>query len=313
MGVSLKREIPEFASPTLKERVARRPARNGGGRRVILWADTFTNSFHPEVGIAGVEALEHAGYHVVVPQLHLCCGRPLYDYGMLGLARGYAERVVSHLRDEIRAGVPVVGVEPSCIAVFKDELSKLLAFDEDAVRLSKQAFHLSEFLATEDYDPPKLRGKALLHGHCHHRATGGISSEKALLEKMGLDVEELDSGCCGMAGGWGYEPDHYNVSIACGERVLLPRVREAPPETLVVADGFSCRSQIEQTQTGREALHVAQVLKLALERDELPPYPERAPELQATPSHNGLPRSLVAAGAIALAAGAAVAARAIRT
>jgi FAD/FMN-containing dehydrogenase/Fe-S oxidoreductase len=312
MGVSLKREIPEFASPTFKKRLARRPERNGGGSRVILWADTFTNSFHPEVGLAGVEALEDAGYHVVVPQLHLCCGRPLYDYGMLGLARRYAERVVSHLREDIRAGTPVVGVEPSCIAVFKDELPKLLAFDEDVLRLSKQAFHLSEFLAREDYEPPQLRGKALLHGHCHHRATGGISSEKELLEKMGLDVEELDSGCCGMAGGWGYEPGHYDVSIACGERVLLPKVREAAAETLVVADGFSCRSQIEQTQTGREALHVAQVLKLARERDELPRYPERAPELQPAPQ-NGLPKSLLAAGAIALATGAAVAARASRS
>jgi Fe-S oxidoreductase len=254
--------------------------------------------------------LEHAGYHVVVPQLHLCCGRPLYDYGMLGLARRYAERVVDKLRDDIRSGTPLVGVEPSCIAVFKDELPKLMAFDEDAMRLSKQAFHLSEFLAKEDYEPPQLRGKALLHGHCHHRATGGISDEKKLLEKMGLDVEELDSGCCGMAGGWGYEPDHYDVSIACGERVLLPKVREAPAETLVVADGFSCRSQIEQTATGREALHVAQVLKLARERDddELPLYPEHAPELQPAPAHHGLPKkSLLAAGAVAFATGAALA------
>ncbi|MGZ4338285.1 MAG: FAD-binding oxidoreductase, partial [Gaiellaceae bacterium] len=160
---------------------------------------------------------------------------------------------------------------------------------------------------------PQLRGKALLHGHCHHRATGGISNEKELLEKMGLDVEELDSGCCGMAGGWGYEPDHYDVSVACGERVLLPKVREAPAETLVVADGFSCRSQIEQTHTGREALHVAQVLKLARERDELPLYPEHAPELQVQPERNGTAKKgLLAAGAIALGAGALLAARAAR-
>ncbi|TMM20679.1 MAG: FAD-binding oxidoreductase [Actinobacteria bacterium] len=299
MGVSQKRQVPPFSSPPFKQRFAERPQRNGGGRRVILWADTFTNYFHAPIGVAAAEALEHAGYHVVVPQLHLCCGRPLYDYGMLGRARRYAERVVDKLRDDIRAGTPVVGVEPSCIAVFKDELSKLMAFDEDAMRLSKQAFHLSEFLAKEDYEPPQLRGKALLHGHCHHRATGGISSEKKLLETMGLDVEELDSGCCGMAGGWGYEPDHYDVSIACGERVLLPKVREAPAETLVVADGFSCRSQIEQTHTGREALHVAQVLKLARERDELPLYPEHAPELLEHVPKNGIPKTILAAGAVA--------------
>ncbi len=164
---------------------------------------------------------------------------------MLGLARRYAEKVIDHLREDIHVGVPVVGIEPSCVAVFKDELPKLLTLDEDAERLAKQTFQLSEFLARLDgYEPPALQGNALLHGHCHHKATGGIAPERELLEKMGLEVEELDSGCCGMAGGWGYE--HYDVSMACGERVLLPRVREASPETLVVADGFSCKSQIEQ-------------------------------------------------------------------
>src|SRR5205814_3356797 len=160
-------------------------------------------------------------------------------------------------------------------------------------------FHLSEFLAKEDYEPPQLRGKALLHGHCHHRATGGISSEKKLLEKMGLDVEELDSGCCGMAGGWGYEPDHYDVSIACGERVLLPKVREAPAETLLVSDGFSCRSQIEQGHTGRRALHSAQVLALAREHGPGGPpegYPEHAaPERPAAEHGSQLTRVAVAA------------------
>src|SRR5204863_7692699 len=173
----------------------------------------------------------------------------------------------------------------------------------------KQAFPLSEFLAKEDYEPPQLRGKALLHGHCHHRATGGISSEKKLLEKMGLDVEELDSGCCGMAGGWGYEPDHYDVSIACGERVLLPKVREAPAETLVVADGFSCRSQIEQTGTGRRALHAAQVLALAREFGPAGPpgsHPERtAPERPRPGAARTAARAAVAVGAAAALAGAA--------
>jgi len=245
LGISQKRRIPPFAPLTLKDWFAARPQRNGGGHRLVLWADTFTNYFEVEVGVAAVEALEDAGFHVVMPQLHLCCGRPLYDYGMLGLARRYAEKVIDHLREDIHVGVPVVGIEPSCVAVFKDELPKLLTLDEDAERLAKQTFQLSEFLARLDgYEPPALQGNALLHGHCHHKATGGIAPERELLEKMGLEVEELDSGCCGMAGGWGYE--HYDVSMACGERVLLPRVREASPETLVVADGFSCKSQIEQ-------------------------------------------------------------------
>ena len=275
---------------------------------MILWADTFTNFFHAPIGIAAVEALEDAGYNVVVPQLHLCCGRPLYDYGMLDLARRYAERVVSHMRDDIRAGVPVVGIEPSCVAVFKDELRKLLTLDEDAERLAKQTFHLSEFLAQADYAPPQLQGRALLHGHCHHKATGGISPEKKLLEQMGLEVEELDSGCCGMAGGWGYEPDHYEVSMACGERVLLPKVREASPETIVVADGFSCRSQIEQGDTGRGGMHVAEVIKLARDRGAIPAYPEHA---LSEPRHHGrrLRGAAIALGAVALVAGAALAYR----
>ncbi|HYX88629.1 MAG TPA: FAD-linked oxidase C-terminal domain-containing protein, partial [Gaiellaceae bacterium] len=308
LGVSQKRHIPPFAPLTLKGWFAARPQRNGGGRRVLLWADTFTNYFEPEVGVAAVEALEEAGFHVVIPQLHLCCGRPLYDYGMLGLARRYAEKVVDHLRADVRAGVPVVGIEPSCVAVFKDELPKLLTLDEDAERLAKQAFHLSEFLAGLDgYEPPALSGRALLHGHCHHKATGGIAPERKLLERMGLEVEELDSGCCGMAGGWGYEPDHYDVSMACGERVLLPKVREASPETVVVADGFSCKSQIEQGDTGRRALHVAEVIKLARERGALVPYPERASERPQPSAGRTLTRAAVAVGTAAALAGAAVA------
>jgi FAD/FMN-containing dehydrogenase/Fe-S oxidoreductase len=262
-GIHPQRRIPTFASLTLKEWFAQRPSRDGGGKRVILWADTFTNHLEPEVGVAVVEALEEAGFNVTVPSGHLCCGRPLYDYGMLDLAESYLRKVLDTLRDEIRAGVPVVGIEPSCVAVFKDELVNLWPNDEDAGRLSRQAFHFCEFMATEAKQLPRLEGKALLHGHCHHKATGGVAPEQDLLERMGLEVEELEAGCCGMAGGWGYEHGHYDVSVACGERVLLPNVREAATETLIVADGFSCRSQIEQADTGRGALHAAQVLQLA--------------------------------------------------
>jgi FAD/FMN-containing dehydrogenase/Fe-S oxidoreductase len=317
MGVSQKRHIPPFASPTLVDWFMQRPHRDGaGGQRVILWADTFTNFFHAGIGAAAVELLEDAGYHVVIPQAagHLCCGRPLYDYGMLDTARRYAGNVLEHLREDIRAGTPLVGIEPSCVAVFKDEFRKLLTLDEDAERLAKQTFHLSEFLAQEEYEPPPLSGRALLHGHCHHRATGGISPEKQLLEQMGLEVEELDSGCCGMAGGWGYEPDHYEVSMACGERVLLPKVREASPETLIVADGFSCRSQIEQGSTGRGALHVAEVVKLARDHGGIPRYPERAVSNAHPNGNSRRGRGVLAAGAaVAAVAGAALAVRASRS
>ncbi|TML10976.1 MAG: hypothetical protein E6G33_15450 [Actinobacteria bacterium] len=174
------------------------------------------------------------------------------------------------------------------MAVFKDELVGLWPHDEDARRLCKQAHHFAEFMATEaeGWEPPRLHRKALLHGHCHHKATGGTKPERELLERLGVEVEELDAGCCGMAGGWGYEHGHYDVSMACGERVLLPKVREAPADTLVVADGFSCRSQIEQGGTGRRALHVAQVLALARRFG-----PRRAGAAAGRPGANDGPRS----------------------
>jgi Fe-S oxidoreductase len=269
-----EREFPTFAPLTLKDWHAGRGTPSRGGKKVILWADTFTNHFHTDVGVAAVESLEHAGYDVVVPQGHLCCGRPLYDYGMLRLARRYLRRVIGRLRDDIRAGTPVVGIEPSCVAVFKDELGKLLPHDEDGKRLASQAFHLSGFLEREGYEPPPLPREVLLHGHCHHRATGGIRPEQKLLEAMGARVELPESGCCGLAGSWGYESGHYEVSMACAERVLLPEARRASTETLIVADGFSCRTQIEHG-AGRKALHFAQALRLA-QAGAVPEQPRRS-------------------------------------
>ncbi len=309
-GIHPQREVPEFARVTLKQWFERRPLRNGGGKRVILWADTFTNYLEPEVGIAAVEALEDAGFHVVVPHGHLCCGRPLYDYGMLDLAEAYLRKVLSALNDEIRAGTPVVGVEPSCVAVFKDELVKLWPMDQDAKRFAEQTHHFSDFLVScaDGWEPPQLHRKAVLHGHCHQQATGGVGPDTKLLERMGLEVEGLDAGCCGMAGGWGYEEGHYDVSIACAERALLPKVREAAPDTLIVADGFSCRSQIEQAQTGRRALHAAQVLALARECGPDGPgaYPERAAPPRPAGNRHLLPAAAVAAGAAAVAGAVAI-------
>jgi Fe-S oxidoreductase len=286
-GMAPEREFPAFAPVTLKDWFAAHGGPpNTDGKRVILWADTFNNHFHTEVGVAAVESLEAAGYRVVVLAGHLCCGRPLYDYGFLGLARRYLTRVLDALREEIRAGTPVVGIEPSCVAVFKDELGKLMPDDEDGTRLAKQTFHLGEFLEREGYEPPLLPRKVILHGHCHHKATGGIASEQKLLERMGAEVETPDSGCCGLAGSWGYEAEHYDVSMACGERVLLPAVRRASTDTIPVADGFSCRTQIEHG-TGRKALHLAQVLALA-RTGAVPEQPR-----------NGGPRRVLAAAALA--------------
>lgn len=171
------------------------------------------------------------------------------------------------LRDDIRSGVPVVGFEPSCVATFRDELRNLLPHNQDSRRLSRQVFTLGEFLLerTDNFHPPQLEAEALLHGHCNHKSIMGIDCETELIRRMGVDLSVLDSGCCGMAGSFGFEKEKYDVSVACGERVLLPAVRAAKNSTLVVADGFSCREQIEQL-AGREALHTAQLLSLAYDQ-----------------------------------------------
>ncbi|HEX2376112.1 MAG TPA: FAD-linked oxidase C-terminal domain-containing protein [Gaiellales bacterium] len=315
-GMAPERSIPRFAPRTFTSWYRDRGGpKERSGSRVILWPDTFTNHFHPEIGIAAVEVLEHAGYRVELPGVHVCCGRPLYDYGMLDLARRYLLRTLDLLREDIRAGVPVIGLEPSCLAVFRDELPNMLPDDEDAKRLSSQAFHFSEFLDREGVSPPPLVRSALLHGHCHHHATGGIGSEQRLLERMGVDVDVSDSGCCGMAGSFGFEDGHYEVSMACGERALLPNVRGAPADAFLVADGFSCRTQIEQAHTGRSAVHVAQVLQLALEHGPGGPPAGAPPEAACRPVPAGDgpgARRAAAAGAAAVLVAAGLAVRARR-
>ncbi|HTU70463.1 MAG TPA: FAD-linked oxidase C-terminal domain-containing protein [Candidatus Baltobacteraceae bacterium] len=266
-GMDQRRRIPAFAPKTFRQWFKQRPVRNAGKSKVILWPDTWNNRFHPSTAMAAVEVLEDAGFQVTIPKSMLCCGRPLYDYGMLALAQSMLKRILDSLREEIRAGTPLVGLEPSCVSVFRDEMADLLGNDKDAERLAKQTFLFSEFLANyaPEYRLPKLDGKAIVHQHCHHKAILDPQAEAKLLDKTGLDCEVLDSGCCGMAGAFGFEQGHYDVSMAIGERVLLPKVRAASEQTIVVADGFSCREQIAQS-TNRLALHPAQVLKLALDQ-----------------------------------------------
>ena len=265
-GVSRARAIPRFAPTTLQRWFERRggPA-NPHGRPVVLWPDTFNNHFHTDVGVACVEALEAAGWRVEMPRGHVCCGRPLYDYGFLGQAERYLRRTLDVLRDDIRAGTPVVGMEPSCLAVFKDELTNLMPHDEDARRLAANAHHFAEFFEKFDVPVPTLHRSALLWGHCHHKATGGIAPEQALLARMGVEAHEVTGGCCGLAGSWGFEAGHHDISMQIGEQALLPAVRDAADDTIVVANGFSCKTQIEQGETGRRALHIAQVMQMARE------------------------------------------------
>ncbi|MGB7308413.1 MAG: heterodisulfide reductase-related iron-sulfur binding cluster, partial [Candidatus Acidiferrales bacterium] len=246
--------------------------------RVILWPDTFNNYFFPETAIAATNVLESAGCEVLVPARHFCCGRPLYDYGFLDMAKAYLRRILDGLGPEIDRGTPRVVLEPSCCSVFRDELTGLFPGLPRAEKLKRQTFTLAEFLEQhESFSAPTLNRKAVVHGHCHHKAIMRMKGEESLFKKMGLDYEVLDSGCCGMAGSFGFEEEKYDVSVRIGERVLLPAVRQAEASSLVVADGFSCREQIAQL-TGREALHTAEVLSLALHDPETPSYdyPERS-------------------------------------
>ena len=160
----------------------------------------------------------------------------------------------------------MIGLEPSCTAVFRDELTEMLPQNEDARRLQKQTFTLDEFLMKRvpNYRLPKLQRKAVVHGHCHHKAIMKLVCEIELLKGMGVDFHEPQSGCCGMAGAFGFEKEHFDVSIACAERVLLPEVRKASKDTLIIADGFSCQEQVRQG-TDRVPLHIAQVLKMAID------------------------------------------------
>jgi Fe-S oxidoreductase len=274
-----QRSIPAIAPRTFRSRfAAKHPKASNGRPRVLLWPDTFNNYFHPEVAQAGADVLDAAGFEVNIPKDVLCCGRPLYDFGMLERAKAYLRRILSALHDEIAEGVPVIFLEPSCAAVFRDEMLSLMPDDEHAKRLSQQSFLLSEFLARKatHFQLPKFPRKAVVHGHCHHKSILKFDSENEVLDKLGLDYEVLDSGCCGMAGSFGFEKEKYPVSVACGERVLLPAVRKADPKTLIMADGFSCREQIAQ-MTNRHGLHLAQVIQMALQQksgDQPQAFPE---------------------------------------
>lgn len=276
-GMAPQRTVPRFAPQTFKAWFLAREPRNRTGRRVLLFADTFNNYFHTDVAKAAVEVLEHAGFDVVVPMQDMCCGRPLYDYGMLTQAKSWLADILMTLRPDIEASTPMVVLEPSCCAVFRDELMNLYPNNVDAKRLHERTFTLAEFLRryAPDQPLPQLHRRALIHGHCHHKAVMGLEAEKEVLKGMGLDFEMLDSGCCGMAGSFGFEKGaQYDVSMKCGERVLLPRVRKAAEQDIIVANGFSCKTQIEQGSE-RRALHLAQVLQLALREGEQGPLGER--------------------------------------
>jgi FAD/FMN-containing dehydrogenase/Fe-S oxidoreductase len=263
-GIPRERSIPPFAPQTFQEWFRRRASRNPDGPPVILWPDTFNNHFLPSTARAAASILERAGFDVLVPQAHLCCGRPLYDFGMLDRAKRLLLEILDALAPEIEAGVPVVGLEPSCVAVFRDELTNLFPKDRRAQRLSGQTFLLSEFMEANAsrFSLPRWERKALLHGHCHHKSLMKMTDEEAVLRRMGIDFQAPAPGCCGMAGPFGFEKDKFEVSQQIAELELLPAVRAASRDTVIIADGFSCREQIAQ-MSDRHALHLAEVIEMA--------------------------------------------------
>jgi Fe-S oxidoreductase len=264
-GVAASRRLPRFADETFQRRFARRTAQTRGGSPVMLWPDTFNNHFHPETAMAAVDVLEAAGFAVSVPAFPVCCGRPLYDSGMLRRAQRYLRRILDRFAKEIDAGVPFVVLEPACAAVFRDELGNLFPGDEIAKRLAQQTYLLAEFLERRAprFSPPPLARRAIVHGHCHQKAVMSMDADEAMLRKAGVDYRLLDSGCCGMAGSFGFERDKAGLSVQIGELVLLPAVRAAAADCLIVADGYSCREQIAQC-TQRHGVHLAEVLQMAL-------------------------------------------------
>lgn len=257
-GIDKRRSMPRFADRSF---VAQFESRPGRSERVVLFPDTFNNFFRPGTAMAAARVLEAAGYEVVVPKQPLCCGRPLYDWGYLDEAKALWEEMFTVLAEPIEAGTPIIGLEPACTSAFKDELPALFPNHDQAKKLSDQVAHLPDFVTRnlQRFPPPQRGGKALVQAHCHHHAVIGFEAETDLLGCLGIEVDRPPQGCCGMAGAFGFAVETHDVAQAIGERVLLPAVREAPAETLILADGFSCREQIEQ-HTGRKTTHIAELL-----------------------------------------------------
>ncbi len=260
--VAPARSLPRFASRSFLKQQDVPAVHEHDEKTVLLWPDTWNNYLQPQVLDAAARVLRSAGFRVVFPRRHICCGRPLYDFGFLDQARRYLDDVLARLAPQIDAGMPFIVLEPSCASVFLEELRNFYPDSERARRLGKQTYLLADFLAAHapQWKPPSLTGRSIvLHGHCHHKSIFNMKAEHTLLQQTGAQVTMLDSGCCGMAGPFGFERDKFEVSQTLGERVLLPAVRAADASTILVTDGFSCREQIEQN-TPRRAVHVAQVL-----------------------------------------------------
>jgi Fe-S oxidoreductase len=303
------REVPLFAGQTLRQWHAARTRRTDAYRgTVVLLPDTFTNYFHPHVGQAAVEVLESAGWRVELPAGPVCCGLTWISTGQLATGKKVLKKAVETLAPHVRNGGYVVGLEPSCTSVFRGDAAELFPDDQDVLRLRDHTKTLAELLTghTPGYQPPSVRRPVRAQVHCHQHAVLKWDADERLLRDAGADVEHLETGCCGLAGNFGFQAGHGEVSRAIAERALLPKLREASAGAVILADGFSCRTQIHELDSGgREAMHLAELLatagSLAYDRPEQAAAPRPAPP-------RGAARAAVLAAAGAAAAGGAAAA-----
>jgi FAD/FMN-containing dehydrogenase/Fe-S oxidoreductase len=285
LGVAQKRPLPRLADQAFLESRASLRARASlqvrtggsanvtnqgqkeGPHRVVLWADTWNNYYHPQTLAAAETVLTQAGFQVTVPDGHICCGRPLYDFGLLDSAKSYLANTLERVGPQIDLGLPFIFLEPSCASVFRNEMLEFFPNESRAQKMSSQVWLLADWLGEHaaDWVTGRLNGEhVLLHGHCHHKAVfGGPAPEVALLRKAGAQVELIQSTCCGMAGPFGFEKNKFEVSKAIANLDLLPAIEAAGAHTVIVTDGFSCREQISHL-AHRSSLHFAEVLAGAL-------------------------------------------------
>jgi FAD/FMN-containing dehydrogenase/Fe-S oxidoreductase len=263
-GIAPQRRMPSYARQSFVHWFQRRGERPNGAQ-VMLWPDTFNNYFRPQTAIAATNVLETLGFTVLIPDRPLCCGRPLYDWGMLERAKAQWQRAFAALAPALKLGMPIIGLEPACVSAFRDELPNLFPGNEHAQRLARQTLFLTEFLDRDAINEKlgRISGTALVQLHCHHHAVLKPESEQHVLDRLGLEYQVMKSGCCGMAGAFGFEKEKYDISITAAERILLPMIRDARADTIILANGFSCREQIEQC-TGRRTKHVAEVIADAM-------------------------------------------------
>jgi FAD/FMN-containing dehydrogenase/Fe-S oxidoreductase len=265
-GISQKRKIPVYAKKTFRDIYKES---NQQGQEVIIWVDSFNNYFHPDVLVALTNSLEYCGYRVKLPKKNLCCGRPLYDFGMLKMAKKFLQEIMDSLHEDIVKGTPILIAEPSCLSVFQDELINFFPNDLNAKRLSEQCFTLSQFIEKNDivFELPKTaEQKIKVHGHCHYKSLNDMGPDTNFLGRFS-EAQQLETGCCGMAGAFGFEKgEKYEVSIKMGEHDLIPKIKESEGD-LIVADGFSCREQVKH-MLGHYPLHSAQVMAQAIRKQD---------------------------------------------